>query len=97
MAGGANLICFATGRGSTYDCKPVPSLKLMTNTPRFLHMELDIDYDCGGVIDGRLGIAEAGEQLFRLMLAIASSTPSKSECNGLGDDEFMPWQLRPVM
>ncbi len=97
VAGGANLICFTTGRGSTYGCKPVPSLKLATNTPLFRHMELDMDYDCGGIVDGRLGIAEAGEQLFRLMLATASGAPSKSECNGLGDNEFVPWQLGAVM
>ena len=34
VAGGANMICFTTGRGSAYGCKPAPSLKLATNTPR---------------------------------------------------------------
>ncbi|HET9578531.1 MAG TPA: altronate dehydratase family protein, partial [Usitatibacter sp.] len=33
VAGGANLICFTTGRGSVYGCKPAPSLKIATNTP----------------------------------------------------------------
>src|SRR5437762_11155984 len=28
VAGGANMICFTTGRGSAYGCKPAPSLKL---------------------------------------------------------------------
>ena len=32
VAGGANLICFTTGRGSAYGCAPSPSLKLSTNT-----------------------------------------------------------------
>ena len=32
VAGGANMICFTTGRGSVYGCKPSPSLKLATNT-----------------------------------------------------------------
>ena len=32
VAGGANLICFTTGRGSAYGCAPSPSLKLATNT-----------------------------------------------------------------
>jgi len=97
VAGGANLICFTTGRGSTYGCKPVPSLKLATNSTLFRHMELDMDYDCGGIVDGRLGIADAGEALFRLILATASGAPSKSELNGLGDNEFVPWQLGAVM
>ena len=32
VAGGANLICFTTGRGSAYGCAPAPSFKLATNT-----------------------------------------------------------------
>ncbi len=36
VAGGANMICFTTGRGSAYGCKPAPSLKLATNTPLFV-------------------------------------------------------------
>ena len=32
VAGGANMICFTTGRGSAYGCAPSPSLKLSTNT-----------------------------------------------------------------
>src|SRR4029079_17116082 len=32
VAGGANLICFTTGRGSAYGCAPAPSLKLATNS-----------------------------------------------------------------
>ncbi|WP_439891270.1 UxaA family hydrolase [Ralstonia sp. 25C] len=97
VAGGANLICFTTGRGSTYGCKPVPSLKLATNSALFRHMELDMDYDCGGIVDGHLSIAQAGEALFRLMLDTASGTRTKSELNGLGDNEFVPWQLGAVM
>ena len=34
VAGGANMLCFTTGRGSAYGCKPTPSIKLATNTPR---------------------------------------------------------------
>ncbi|CAJ0819787.1 Galactarate dehydratase (L-threo-forming) [Ralstonia wenshanensis] len=97
VAGGANLICFTTGRGSTYGCKPVPSLKLATNSTLYRHMELDMDYDCGGIVDGRFSIAQAGQALFELMLATASGNHTKSELNGLGDNEFVPWQLGAVM
>ena len=97
VAGGANLICFTTGRGSTYGCKPTPSLKLASNTPMFERMALDMDFDCGGVVDGRESVAQAGAALFQLMLATASGQRSKSEQNGLGDHEFLPWQLGAVM
>ena len=97
VAGGANLICFTTGRGSTYGCKPTPSLKLASNTPMFTRMSLDMDFDCGGVVDGRQTIQEAGAALLQLMVATASGQRSKSEDNGLGDNEFLPWQLGAVM
>jgi len=97
VAGGANLICFTTGRGSTYGCKPTPSLKLATNTPLFEKMPLDMDFNAGGIVDGTQTVAEAGEALFRLMLATASGRQTLSETHGLGDNEFVPWQLGAVM
>jgi altronate hydrolase len=97
VAGGATLICFTTGRGSTYGCKPTPSLKLATNTPLFQRMSLDMDFNAGGIVDGTQTVAEAGEALFRLMLDTASGKPTLSEEHGLGDNEFVPWQLGAVM
>jgi altronate hydrolase len=97
VAGGANLICFTTGRGSTYGCKPTPSLKLATNTALFDRMRLDMDFNAGVIVDGTQSVAEAGAALFQLMLDTASGRPSCSEVHGLGDNEFVPWQLGAVM
>lgn len=97
VAGGANLICFTTGRGSTYGCKPVPSLKLATNTTMYRRMSLDMDFNAGEIVDGTLSVAQAGERIFRLMLAAASGERTLSEQHGLGDQEFVPWQLGAVM
>ena len=97
VAGGANLICFTTGRGSVYGCKPAPSLKLATNTPLYERMEDDMDINCGAILDGGMTVDEAGEKIFRLILATASGEPSKSEKHGFGADEFVPWQLGAVM
>ena len=97
VAGGANLICFTTGRGSTYGCKPAPSLKLATNSALFRRMSMDMDFDCGGILDGEFSIAEAGRRLFALMLDTASGRRSRSEEHGMGDNEFLPWQIGAVM
>ena len=35
IACGSHLILFTTGRGSVFGCKPVPSIKLATNTPMY--------------------------------------------------------------
>ena len=60
VAGGANMICFTTGRGSVYGCKPSPSLKLATNTPLYERMTDDMDINCGAILDGSLSVQEAG-------------------------------------
>jgi len=97
VAGGANLICFTTGRGSVYGCKPAPSLKIATNTAMYERMEDDMDFNAGAILDGSISVHEAGERIFELMLATASGAPSKSEKHGFGADEFVPWQLGAVM
>jgi altronate hydrolase len=97
VAGGANMICFTTGRGSVYGCKPSPSLKLATNTPMYERMEDDMDINCGEVLDGSLSVQQAGQKIFELILATASGEPSKSERHGMGQDEFVPWYLGAVM
>ena len=97
VAGGANLICFTTGRGSAYGCAPSPSLKFSTNTALWLRQQEDIDLDCGGIVDGLETVDEVGERIFRLMLATASGRATKSEQHGYGQNEFVPWQLGAVM
>ena len=97
VAGGANVICFTTGRGSVYGCKPAPSLKLATHSPLYRRMEEDMDVNCGTVIDGTETVAQAGERIFRLVLETASGKPSKSELLGFGEDEFAPWVVGATM
>jgi altronate hydrolase len=97
VAGGANLICFTTGRGSAYGCAPSPSLKLSTNTALWVKQEDDIDINCGEVIDGSASVDTMGERIFQLMLATASGTRTKSEVHGYGQNEFVPWALGAVM
>jgi altronate hydrolase len=97
VAGGANLICFTTGRGSAYGCAPAPSLKLATNTTLWLRQAEDIDINCGEIVDGTAGIDEIGERIFRLVLDTASGRKTKSELHGYGQSEFVPWQLGAVM
>ncbi|MGB4359393.1 MAG: altronate dehydratase family protein [Rhodoferax sp.] len=97
VAGGANLICFTTGRGSAYGCAPSPSLKFSTNSALWRKQEDDIDLNCGEIIDGSSTIAEMGQRIFELVLATASGVKSKSERHGYGQSEFVPWQVGAVM
>ena len=92
VAGGANLICFTTGRGSAYGCAPSPSLKLATNTALWERQSDDMDFNCGEVLSGA-SITELGAQVFRMMLETASGKASRSETHGYGQQEFVPWQI----
>ncbi|AWK89585.1 UxaA family hydrolase [Azospirillum thermophilum] len=97
VAGGANVLCFTTGRGSVFGSKPVPCLKLATNTALFRRMPDDMDIDCGPIASGDATIEEVGRRIFQMILDTASGTKSKSELIGVGSDEFIPWQMGAVM
>jgi altronate hydrolase len=97
VAGGANIICFTTGRGSAYGCAPCPSLKLSTNTALWHRQQDDIDLNCGSILDGTKSIEELGDEIFALMLSTASGQITKSEIHGYGQNEFVPWQLGAIM
>ena len=93
IAGGANLIAFTTGRGSMFGSKPAPCIKLATNTPMYERLNEDMDINCGEILDGTVSVQEMGQRIFELFLRTASGEPSKSELLGLGDYEFVPWQI----
>jgi altronate hydrolase len=97
VAGGANLVCFTTGRGSVFGCKPAPSIKLATNTLMFKHIEDDMDVNCGTVLDGDETVQQAGQRIFELILRVASGERTKSEEFDFGAAEFAPWVLGATM
>lgn len=96
VAGGANIVVFTTGRGSCFGCKPSPSIKVATNTPMFERMADDMDIDAGRILQG-YPLAEVGREIFAEILAVASGKRTKSERQGIGDDEFIPWTVGPML
>ncbi len=97
VAGGANLVCFTTGRGSVFGCKPAPSIKLATNTPMYLRMADDMDVNCGAILDGEENVQQCGQRIFELMLRVAGGARTKSEQFDFGAAEFAPWVLGATM
>jgi altronate hydrolase len=97
IAGGGNIICFTTGRGSVFGAKPVPSIKLATNSAMYRRMEEDMDINCGAVLDEGVSVPEMGQRIFDKIIDVASGNPSKSEELGFGDAEFVPWQIGATM
>jgi altronate hydrolase len=96
VAGGCNVMCFTTGRGSAFGCKPTPSIKLATNSHVYENMIDDMDINCGDILDG-VSVESKGEEIFNKVLAVASGEQTRSEDLGYGDLEFVPWQIGAVM
>lgn len=88
---------FTTGRGSAFGSKPEPTLKLATNDALFAAMADDMDLNCGDVLSQGVSLHDKGVDILDLIIATASGQPSKGETLGLGDHEFLPWQIGAVM
>jgi altronate hydrolase len=97
IASGANLVVFTTGRGSCFGAKPAPSIKLATNSPMYRRMADDMDINCGDIMDGTASVEQKGEEIFRMIVEVASGGKSKSEALGIGNEEFVPWMIGAQM
>ncbi|WP_170528182.1 UxaA family hydrolase [Ruegeria arenilitoris] len=97
IAAGCNLVCFTTGRGSAFGSKPAPTLKIATNSELAARMPEDMDVDTGDILTKGVSVEEKGQEIYRRLLQVASGARTKSEAQGLGDYEFVPWQIGAVM
>jgi altronate hydrolase len=97
VAGGANVMCFTTGRGSVFGMKPAPSIKLATNSAMYERMSDDMDVNCGTILTGEESVAECGARIFDLILRVASGERTRSESYDFGASEFAPWVLGATM
>jgi len=97
IAGGCQIVVFTTGRGSAFGSKPAPTIKLATNSRLYETMRDDMDVNCGDIVDGGVPVRAKGEEILETILKVASGEKSKSEALGLGDNEFVPWQVGCVM
>ncbi|WP_121633692.1 UxaA family hydrolase [Tropicibacter alexandrii] len=97
IASGCNLVCFTTGRGSAFGAKPSPSMKVATNTEMFTRLHEDMDIDAGTILSAGKSVEEVGREIYQMWLRMASGEKTKSELQGLGDYEFVPWQIGAVM
>jgi altronate hydrolase len=97
IAGGANIVCFTTGRGSVLGCKPTPVIKLASNSAMYQRLSGDMDINCGLIADGEKSLAKMGTVVFQEILDTASGKKTKSEAFGFGDNEFVPWHIGAVL
>jgi len=94
-AGGCNLICFTTGRGSAIGFPSIPVVKIASNTAMYKRMTDNMDINAGRIADGEGTVPEVGQEIFDLLLRVASGERTAAERNG--HHEFVPWRIGPVM
>ena len=97
IASGCNLVTFTTGRGSAFGSKPSPCIKIATNTEMYERLMSDMDINAGAMLTEGQSLEEKGREIYDMLLKVASGNPSKSEAQGLGGYEFVPWQIGATM
>lgn len=97
IASGCNLVAFTTGRGSTFGSKPAPCMKIATNTDMYRQLSDDMDINAGTIVSDGDSVKDVGERIYQYLLSMASGAITLSEKHGLGDNEFVPWQIGATM
>jgi altronate hydrolase len=79
---GAHIILFTTGRGTPMGF-PVPTIKISTNSELSTRKPRWIDFNAGVLADGGATSDELAEQLWDLVLSVASCHRlARNESNG---------------
>jgi galactarate dehydratase len=79
LAAGMNVHVFTTGRGTPYGLQACPVVKVATRTDLARRWHDLMDMNAGRIADGEITIEEAGWELFRIMLDVASGRKTWAE------------------
>ena len=78
-AGGAQIIIFITGRGSTAGFPAVPVIKVASNSGIYRNMPGDMDVNAGSIIDEGRTVNQVGQEIFDLAISVASGQQTCAE------------------
>lgn len=92
VAGGAQVIAFTTGRGSTTGNPIAPVIKVTGNPETAERLSSNMDIDVSTVLDGE-PIASVGDRVYDLLLNVASGQRTAAERRRL--EEFAINELQP--
>ncbi|MEK8127564.1 UxaA family hydrolase [Paenibacillus filicis] len=94
-AGGAHIVCFTTGRGTPTGSAVIPVIKITGNQRTFEKMEDNMDVDVSEMLDGTLGLGQAGDRIWQEILEVAEGKLTKAE--ELGHQEFSINRIGPSL
>ena len=90
-ASGAVVHLFPTGQGNIIGHPIEPVIKLSANPHTCATMSEHIDHDCSAILQGKLTIDEAGDELIDIILRTANGRLTAAEA--LGHREFVMTKL----
>ena len=93
VAGGAQVIAFTTGRGSTTGNPLAPVIKVTGNPGTYERMANNVDVNAGTVLDGE-SIGAAGDRVYDALLAVADGERTEAEVRRL--EEFAINEVQPA-
>jgi galactarate dehydratase len=79
LAAGMNLHVFTTGRGTPYGLQACPVVKVATRSELARRWHDLMDVDAGRIAQGQQSIEQAGQELFELLLDVASGRRTWAE------------------
>ncbi|OPA76966.1 carbohydrate hydrolase [Paenibacillus selenitireducens] len=94
-ASGVHLVCFTTGRGTPTGAAVIPVIKITGNERVFKSMNDNLDVDVSAMLNGTLGLNEAGEAIWQEIVEVADGKETKAEI--LGHQEFSINRIGPTL
>ena len=95
VASGCTVIYFTTGNGSVTNFPFVPTLKIVTTTPRFELLSKDMDVNAGAYLDG-VPMEQLGLDLVERTLRVASGERTTGELAGHAQVQiWRNWRQQP--
>jgi altronate dehydratase large subunit len=92
VAGGAQVIAFTTGRGSTTGNPIAPVIKITGNPKTWRRMSNNMDVDASTVFDGE-SLDTVGERIYEKLIAVAGGELTEAEHRRL--EEFAINEIQP--
>ncbi|MDC0986141.1 UxaA family hydrolase [Alphaproteobacteria bacterium] len=85
---GAQLLLFTTGVGNSYVNASAPTIKVGANPETSERLNEQLDYACPAVFSGDMALEQAAEELFVVLVDVASGTRTWGEILGEGGESF---------
>ncbi len=93
VAGGAQVIAFTTGRGSTTGNPIAPVIKVTGNPQTWRKMANNMDVNASTIVEGEDSVSDAGERVYETLLGVADGKRTAAERRRL--EEFAINEIQP--